>query len=95
MNILEISSDGSELYIGGSNVQKVKNSGKETKQSQLQVVLGRIKDNTDYSIRDLRLLEDGRILVHQAGSNNIIVYDKNMKVVKEMKGSNEKYDCMM
>lgn len=95
MNILEISSDGSELYIGGSNVQKVKNSGKETKQSQLQVVLGRIKDNTDYSIRDLRLLEDGRILVHQAGSNNIIVYDKNMKVVKEMKGFNEKYDCMM
>ena len=40
MYLLDVSYDGSEVYIGGSHLQKVQNTGREIKHSQLKTVFG-------------------------------------------------------
>lgn len=92
MYILDVSYDGSEVYIGGSHLQKVQNTGREIKHSQLKTVFG-MSRSSDFPVRDVKTLEDGRIVVHQAGSNNVIFYSKTMQVQKELKGFTEKYAC--
>lgn len=92
MYILDFSYDGTELFIGGSHLQKVQHTGRETKNNQLKIVFG-TSGSPDFPVRDLKTLEDGRLVVHQAGSNNVIFYSKSLQVLKELKGFTEKYAC--
>ena len=49
----------------------------------------------DYPIRDVRCLQDGRIVVHQAITNNLIVFNSSFGVEKEFEGIEERYNSMI
>lgn len=43
-------------------------------------------------IRDIRIYEDGKIIIHHAISNNLTIYNIDLTVFKEFLGVKEKYN---
>lgn len=88
---MQIKPDGKTIYFGGQKVQHVPNEGKNTNISNLKTTLG-MKFLWDMPIRDIRIYEDGKIIIHHAISNNLTIYNIDLTVFKEFLGVKEKYN---